>query len=386
MRVGYFSEAYFSTHGGRTHAREFFAALERHPAVREAVIVPLEVAPKREGAALGPVRVPYHWRLFLSFWLRGTKYYPLLRRFLIEHALDWLVMRATAYSTLMIALLRRDFPGLRLALEVNASLFAEELAAIPLHRALRRFETAQFNRAQRVICVSRALADDLAAFGLERERVAVVHNGVNPRLFEPDPASGAALRHELGFGPRRVVLGYLGGMERFRRLPLLVDAVADLRASGRRELALVFAGDGDDGAAVRERIEARRSDLGDAVAFLGWQPYERGRATVSAFDIALFPFSQEYGSPQKLFEYLAAERAVIGPDVAAVREVFRDGEQMRLVRDVPGLQRAIVELAGDPALRQRLAACGRAHVIASCTWEINADRVVRALLEAPCAS
>ncbi|MCA9521388.1 MAG: glycosyltransferase [Myxococcales bacterium] len=386
MRVCYFSEAYYAGHGGRTHAREFFGALERHPAVSTAAVVPLDVAPKREGTAIAGLRLPYHWRLFASFWLRGTKYYPRLRAYLQRRAFDWLILRATAYSTLMLSLLQRDFPTLRLALEVNASLFVEELHAIPLRRAFRRFEAMQFNRAERVICVSQALSEMLCEVGLDRRRLLVCHNGVNPEQFFPDPAARAALRGALGFGDDRIVLGYLGGMERFRDLPLLVDAVADMRAAGARHLALIFAGDGDDGPAVRARIDARRADLEGAVAFLGWLPYERGRATVAAFDIALFPFSQQYGSPQKLFEYLAAGKAVIGPDVAAVREVFRDGEQMLLVRDVGQLKLAIARLAADPGLRQRLGERGRADVLTRHTWSAVAERIVSSLAEDRCAS
>jgi glycosyltransferase involved in cell wall biosynthesis len=89
-----------------------------------------------------------------------------------------------------------------------------------------------------------------------------------------------------------------------------------------------------------------------------------------------------YASPLKVFEYMAAGRAIVAPDQPNIREVLRDGETALLFDPgKPGaLWEAIGRLAGDPALRARLGAAARAEVLSrDLTWAGNARRVVALL-------
>lgn len=99
------------------------------------------------------------------------------------------------------------------------------------------FAAAETRRAAAVVSPSRFAADDVAE-RLGLEHVHVVHNGVDPRWFDPEPLS-AAERDRLGL-PARYVL-HAGGSSRRKNLAGLADAWPRVR-SAHPEVALVLCG------------------------------------------------------------------------------------------------------------------------------------------------
>jgi len=77
-----------------------------------------------------------------------------------------------------------------------------------------------------------------------------------------------------------------------------------------------------------------------------------------------------YCSPLKLFEYLGAGLPTIGSDTPAVREVFKDGVHLRLVKqDGSNLANAILELKNNPPFRKELAIKGQKLVLDEYSWK-----------------
>jgi glycosyltransferase involved in cell wall biosynthesis len=98
---------------------------------------------------------------------------------------------------------------------------------------------------------------------------------------------------------------------------------------------------------------------------------------MAAFDLAIFPFTNPYCSPLKLFEYLAMGLPTIGPDTPAVREIFEDGKHLLLVsQSGSDFKEAIVTLKNSQDLRTLLAMNGRERVVNTYTWFQNAKRVL----------
>lgn len=257
----------------------------------------------------------------------------------------------------------------RLFLEVNAPL-ADERArfgglGLPwLARALERYV---WRSAARVLAVTGVLRDTLAAAGVPAQRIAVVPNGIDPAQFADLPARPA----EDG----SVVLGFVGFVRDWHGLDSVIAAMAAQR--GERELRLVVVGDGPARPALEQ--QAASLGLGKRVTFTGLQPREAIPALVAGFDIALQPLVVPYASPLKIFEYMAAGRAIVAPDQPNIREVLRDGETAVLfLPGEPGaMWRAIGRLADDMALRQRIGAAARQEIARrDYTWRGNAMRVV----------
>jgi glycosyltransferase involved in cell wall biosynthesis len=114
------------------------------------------------------------------------------------------------------------------------------------------------------------------------------------------------------------------------------------------------------------------------VRFTGLAKREDVPGLIASFDIALQPASVPYASPLKVFEYMAAGRAIVAPDQPNIREVLEHGRTALLFDpDRKGaMSAAVLQLAGDAPLRARLGAAARAEVLRrDLTWAGNARRV-----------
>jgi glycosyltransferase involved in cell wall biosynthesis len=114
------------------------------------------------------------------------------------------------------------------------------------------------------------------------------------------------------------------------------------------------------------------------VKALGVVPGPLLPAHVAAFDAALIPAINEYASPLKLFDALAAGVPTLAPDQPNLRELVTDGEHALLFAsgDALALAQKLAPLLADRTLGPRLGARGRARLLEQdWTWDGNAARV-----------
>jgi glycosyltransferase involved in cell wall biosynthesis len=276
--------------------------------------------------------------------------------------------------------------GLPLILEVNSPMVLElgRTRGLSFPKTAQRMETWIFKSADRVCVVTRVLAEMLVELGVERERLFVTPNGVHLEQYDYGDRAAARerARTELDLrtrGADELVLGFVGYYRDWHRLDLVIDALA------RPELAhalLVLVGEGP----ARDELVARAKEkrVSERVHFAGARRHDAIPALLPAFDVALVPAINPYASPLKLFEYMAAELAVIAPDQANLREVLAHERNALLVApgDGEALAHALQRLASDAGLRARLAAAARASVLEhDLTWRGNARRVIAAARE-----
>jgi glycosyltransferase involved in cell wall biosynthesis len=207
----------------------------------------------------------------------------------------------------------------------------------------------------------------IAAEGVPPSQIEVVPNGIEPARFASLPARPDA--------PDPLVLGFVGFVREWHGLDVVIAAMA---ADSGTRLQLTIVGDGPAVPALRQQAAAL--GVAERVQFAGLAAHEDIPRLVAGFDIALQPRVVAYASPLKLFEYMAAGKAIVAPDQANIREVLRDGETALLFDPAQpdAMWRAIVRLATDPALRARLGAAARAEIgRRDYTWRGNAARVTR---------
>lgn len=247
-------------------------------------------------------------------------------------------------------------------------------------------ERAALAGADLVAVVSEPLRDDLIATGLDPQRIAVVPNAVDTAVYRPDIAS-VELRTRLGLGDRRVI-GFIGTFGPWHGVELLVEAFARLLAADpalRERLVLLLVGDGARMAAVRAAVA--RHGLTGSVVTTGLVPQEAGPEHLACFDIAVAPTvanpdgSAFFGSPTKLFEYLAMGRPVVASAIGQVTGIIADGETGLLVPpgDADALSEALARLAGDADLRMRLSVAARAEAVARHGHEARAAALLVAV-------
>jgi D-inositol-3-phosphate glycosyltransferase len=220
-------------------------------------------------------------------------------------------------------------------------------------------------------------ADLTHFYGAAPERVAVIPCGVDTDLFAPRDRETA--RAALGLGPGPLLL-WVGRIDPIKGLETLLDAVARVRASGRRVLLLIVGGDADelhDGheAALRRRLAAL--GIGDAVQFVTAQAQPALPDYYAAADVTLLPSHYESFGMVAL-EAMACGSPVIASRVGGLTTTVRDGVTGFLVPegDVTALAERIETVLDDPDRGWRM---GREGVrwAAEHRWPCVAEAVCR---------
>jgi len=239
---------------------------------------------------------------------------------------------------------------------------------------LRRYR-AMFPHAASLICVSRALADNLVAIGAPEDRIRIVPCGVDPDRFPPGaPEPGRLLA--------------VGRLVEKKAPHLTIRAFA--RIAGRFPLArLDLIGEGPLRAACEAEIAT--AGLGDRVTLHGAQPHDAiarhmRRAAIFVQHSVTAANGDTEGFPVAIVEAMSSALPVVSTRHSGIPEGVAEGETGLLVAegDVAGMAEAIAALLEDPDRARGLGAAGRARALAQFTQ----DRSLAALrailgLEAP---
>jgi len=381
MKLLYYCPEYYYRHGGSTHARGFFGAIKKLPTVSESFLYPKSNFQRGlQNAHNKNTPVGKLW--FLPPTVRRIVQYFMPRRNLTRELIkeiqnnecDAIVIR-TGTRQPAFRKIKKTCPDTLVCLEINAAYFDESFLSLPLRSFFQRLEVMRFNQADAIVVVSSHLKAYLEKRGINSQKILVNQNGVNAEAIEHTGLCN--LRKRYGISNDAFVVGYIGGMETFRRLPEVIGYIAELRRGGHDDIYFMIVGDGKDMPAVQAAIEDECDILGDAVNLVGWQAHSEVPKFLATFDVAIFPFTNAYCSPLKLFEYLGAGLPTIGPDTPAVREVFEDGVHLKLVkRDGSDFLSTLLDLKNNPQLRKDLGHNGQRLVLDQYTWEKNAERVV----------
>jgi glycosyltransferase involved in cell wall biosynthesis len=246
---------------------------------------------------------------------------------------------------------------------------------------LERFERLNLSAAARIFVVSDVERRNLLQAGVANEKIVVNPNGVDVETFRPG-IGGAAVRKELGISEPETLAGFAGTFGPWHGVLTLAEAITMLPEHCGVRFLLVGAG------RFRDEVERLIRDAGRErqVIFTGHVNHGRVPALLDACDILLSPHvpledgSEFFGSPTKLFEYMAMGKGIVASRLGQIGEVLVNEETALLVE--PGnareLSEAILRLSESPDLRERLGAAARDAAIAEHTWKLNAKRVIDA--------
>jgi glycosyltransferase involved in cell wall biosynthesis len=283
------------------------------------------------------------------------------------------------------ALLAR-LAGRPLFLEYNGpeSFFRERWQPTPLAGRLAACEEAALRAATRIVVVSSVDRDSLLGRGIEDGRIVLNPNGVDPDRFAR--GGGPEIRRNLGLPPENVVVGFVGSFGPWHGAPVLARAF--VRVAGTVPAArLLLVGAGPELDEVRRTIT--EAGLDDRAVYTGLVNPGDVPRYLDACDVLASPHVQLpggerfFGSPTKLYEYMAAGKAIAASRLEQIGEVLDHERSALLVEpgDIEGLAGALVRLAGDADLRARLGSEARRDAEARHTWRANAERLVGAYEE-----
>jgi glycosyltransferase involved in cell wall biosynthesis len=235
----------------------------------------------------------------------------------------------------------------------------------------------RYRRPDHVIAISEHTQQDvMRVTGVPRERVSVVHHGVDTAVFHPERREGEAEIVRRVAGERPYFL-YVGGYDQRKRVPELIDAFA--RRAGEIDQALVIVGH------MTARNEASltsviaSSGMKERVLLAGFVPPEHLPALYRRADAHVMPSTYE-GFGMTIVEAFACGCPVIAADASSIPEIAGGAALFVPPGDDDALGEAMVRVGSDEALRRSLSARGLERA-ARFTWERCAAETLRVYRE-----
>ena len=246
---------------------------------------------------------------------------------------------------------------------------------------LERFERLNLSAAARIFVVSEVERRNLLKVGVKSDKIVVNPNGVDVDVFRPG-VGGVAERQRLGIESGLTLVGFTGTFGPWHGVLELAKAIT--RIPKQQGLHFLLIGSGQLLEQTREVIN--EAGLREQVTFTGSVDHSRMPALLDACDILVSPHvplaanAEFFGSPTKIFEYMAMGKGIVASRLGQIGEVLSNEETALLVEpaNVQELSEALVRLTESESLRERLGQAARRKAIEHHTWKRNAQTVLDA--------
>lgn len=253
-------------------------------------------------------------------------------------------------------------------------LFFEKLA--------EKIELANLKAADLIVVVSKALRDELLKRGIQADKILVNPNGVDESKYRPE-IKGKAIKDKYQLGDKTVI-GFIGTFGKWHGAEVLAEAIKEVIKTSHN-VHFLFIGDGITMPLVKEII--RRDGMQRYVTFAGLIPQDDAPEYLAACDILVSPHVPNpdgtpfFGSPTKLFEYMAMGKAIVASDLDQIGEVLEHRKTAWMVKpgDIGELSQGILGLIEDTNLRNALGKNARQEVVAKYTWTEHVRKILKAL-------
>ncbi|AGS35383.1 hypothetical protein B841_09555 [Corynebacterium maris DSM 45190] len=234
----------------------------------------------------------------------------------------------------------------------------------------RRLENVVAQEADLVLAITPQIADELVQRGVDRDRIVLAPNAVDPEAFLPLPKDADFARAK-GIDPDLPAIGFAGSFVSYEGLNVLLSASKLLDQRGiKHQIALAGSGPVEKDLRWQVADEKIRN-----VHFLGRLPNQDMPRLYSTFDIVACPrLSQpvtELVSPLKPLESFAAATATVVSDVAPNLVLAGKSEERALVcrsGDAESLADALQRLIENRDLRMTIARAGRLWTVRERNW------------------
>ena len=209
---------------------------------------------------------------------------------------------------------------------------------------------------------------------LDFARTAVVCNGADVDKFKPRPLDpGLAGRFGLDGGP---VLGFIGSMSAWHGITNLLNIVKVIVAKYPKTKFLLVGSGGGQEKQIRSYLD--KYQLTPYVIQTGYVAHAQIPEYLQLMDVVLAPYPNLpffYYSPVKVFEYMAAGKAVVTTRIGQLARIIRDGWDGVLCPpgDFDSFTEAISGLVENPEVARHMGENARETIIQQHTWRHKAQ-------------
>lgn len=260
-------------------------------------------------------------------------------------------------------------------LEINTPLFIERVKEknICFKGVMTIIEKKCWENADEIFTVSKSLKNILISNGIEGNKIHGIHNGVNLNLFDYQ-MSGKKIRDRYQLN-NKFVIGFIGTFHLYHGIEMIIEEFHRV-ISVHKDIHLLLVGDGIGKQGCQNLV--KELELDNYITFTGYVPYEEIPEHISAFDLAIMVDFTNYGSPIKLFEYMAMKKASLLPSCSPILEVIQH-KKTGLIFEEKNMDSMIEQLKWAMENQNSLieiAENAYKLVKEKFTWTINAKKVL----------
>ena len=240
---------------------------------------------------------------------------------------------------------------------------------------IKEQEIATLHLSDAIICPSRVTRDYIASLGIDRKRVAVIPNGVNPSEFSASPLPPRV--------DRTPVMLYIGTLADWQGLDIVIQALPKILEQQIIQLRIVGRGRSRQRKALAKQI--RKLGLEERVVIQAAAPHHEIPALIAQADICVAPLGlndrnvTQGACPIKILEYMACARPLLAPNMPIVRELVREDIDGVLFspNDPEDLARKALTLLDDFKLSKRLAESASKRALTKFTWRESQKKLAK---------
>lgn len=239
-----------------------------------------------------------------------------------------------------------------------------------------KLELQTLRNADAVIAISNILKNYYVEQGIASEKIHVIPNGADPDKFCPQEKPKELVeKYNL---QDKIVIGWIGALVGWSGIESLLKTAVHI-LENYPNVAFMMIGGGPNQDLFRKELHIR--DFAPRVILSGSLPHVQIPDYLACMDVVLAPYPRLpfwYASSMKIFEYMAAGKALVASDVGQVSDIIRDGHNGLLFDpdNTDELAKKIILLLENEPLRKQIGEQARQDLLQNYTWEHHAKQII----------
>lgn len=263
--------------------------------------------------------------------------------------------------------------GVPIILEINDSVLVSRVRNLYFKRLAKVIEQWVFQNATGLVFISAYFQKQAHSEYSQLAQSIVSPNAADTTLFCPQNYDREKLREKFGLHGK-IVCGYIGGFLPWHGILRFIEKIS-VRIRENPDLILLLVGDGADFEKVKALVASKQLDR--QIHLSGRVPHHDIPKYLVTMDFGILPDSNEYGSPMKLFEFMAMGCGMVAPDFSPIQEVIIDGQNGWLfpAKNHDACTDLVINLSKNKSYIKEVGKTARNYIVESRQWKHNVEQM-----------
>jgi glycosyltransferase involved in cell wall biosynthesis len=214
-------------------------------------------------------------------------------------------------------------------------------------------------------------------YNINPDKIFVVDNSIDIKQFNHEINTNLDQELKQKY-LNKIVFGFIGEILPNRGLHHLFNVLPDF---SENNVKVVIVGRGREKKKLKNLLIRKRIE--SMVDWYRWQPIENLKTFINNFDVGITRLERnkqnDYTTPNKVFQYMFMEKAVLTADSLPMRRIIEDTNSGMVFKsnDYRDLSIKLAQLIENEALRKRLGKNGKKAVLQKYNWDYSGKNLIK---------